>query len=337
MTDFTVLPFKDAVASLRTLGQTLITALLNDDPQPELAELVHDEAFAVLGELNLMNLLPPDQRPSYWEAWFVQRRLSPLTLAQLELVYAPDDMVKAATFGIYPDEAWAARLARQISYDMGGVLPHHLPTRFWNMAGLHAWSDLKLQRWINEQLLARFRDTMLFNLGEFPAVLISPHTFWGLIAMSDTHRPLRWNLSRVIHSTRRLIRRFTETGLKHKERTAIARRLVAQARPRVMQRGWAKFWDQWLLVKALDEWARPGVGLDDVLENQLMSLPVYRMMMDVRRRGSKGPPLISAPDWKGDMPGWFERLYDRKSGPTDSELLQRQKAALAKLSQRSRE
>jgi hypothetical protein len=241
------------------------------------------------------------RRPAlYWRAWRksldLQQDVTELT-RRLEATLAGGNVAARSELlvPLFVDRA------------LGGISEAWLPDGWWALAGELGWREPIVAIDHACTLRDTLRRRVLVDLGELPVPMLAPQTHWTLIALANggvRHRGQS--------SARRLLR-------------GVQRLQVIAAKQVVAQAAWAGFWDQWLLLEAIELWSGALQRVDKNLAAALRRLPLADEM---QRRGfvtmdsaaNDAGPQLAAPRWEAEMPDWFWWLckWDRERRATEA-------------------
>jgi len=284
--DFTALPLLELASTLRTIGQNLLCNLLYGGCRPDWSALLPPEQARVLAQ------------PGMPMRVGLRRRVAGVRRKKPTPQY--DAAVTQAIAGRLSLGQWRARVLGQLKRRFGGPPSTYLPDDLWPVLSEVAWRDLDFQYWVAAQVRMYFRPQVLFMPDETLVAKLFPTTLWALIALAgvETSAP------RGPHPNRQTLRRAVKRLQNRGEQEAL------------QTNGWAGFWDQWIVSKALQRWPGALRALDAKLHGALLALPLLTITTPEtlaqrgRKRKSKAEirPL-AASDWEKEMPEWFPGLY----------------------------
>jgi len=326
--DFTALPMEETIHILRRLGMRMLTELLAPPwyPGKALPAKTQPEFKTLLTKQEIKKL-------SQSRIWKLKRRFNrkagriPKNLKG-ELPLAFKKLFPKCIKGKVSSAQWQVAACNRMALALGGTRGDVLPDNFWLLAAEAAWSDpdftisaaVKIRDWV--------RHMRLFFPYEFPVVVLSPITYWVLIAMAKI-KPLN------------LFQWFSR-----RERAAIRiyRRLQQEAQLQMMKNQWAGFWEQWIVQLASQRWPAAFGFLERRLCKALLGLPLLKTteastlckkkgkfkiypwtlvekwfdMIDGIKRLKRSKNEFrriallnfSAPDWNEQMPEFFARMKD---------------------------
>jgi len=207
------------------------------------------------------------------------------------------------------------RLERTLGTGSAEAIPADLVA----LVAVAAWGDLTFQHELATKLRTYLRQSVLFTQRDKALVLLSPNTFWILLALTPipTVFSFAW-LTRDYWLARWAARHLQQAATQHGLAAA----------------GWAGFWDQWVIWNAMTHTPDAVVRLDPALYNAITALPIFQwtvppayqqspteadaMADKVAQTANKsvtagqgGAPTLTfaAPDWAATMPGWFHGQY----------------------------
>ncbi len=207
-----------------------------------------------------------------------------------------------------------------------------LPKIYWPLAAQAAWRNPEFQLRFGYLVWSYLRCACLFTPDEVSAPTFSPQTFWALILLLDLRpnttpsRGLDGMLNGLRESSGALKDIFQQANPKNSPAQAnselvpspawlggAAKTLRATALEEAGAPGWAGFWDQWLLARAVAAWAPVPEGDTQEFYQALLDLPVMKDQIPqiVESYRSKynwqKPPAIKLdrPFVPGEKPGWY--------------------------------
>jgi hypothetical protein len=140
------------------------------------------------------------------------------------------------------------RLVRMVG---GGTPGKGLPLVLDPVLEKAAWCDLRFQRSTAIMVNDYLRERVLFIPGERVVPGFSPGAFWALIGLAGAEKSAEEKMfSRMVEEIR------------------------AEARARALVKGWAGFWDQWLIRVARRNWARAFEREKSRFCRSLLALPL---------------------------------------------------------------
>lgn len=341
--DFTALPLMEMASTLRTLGQELLRNLLHSKRQldwlklfplqqaqilvqPRIWEMSCHQHITCVGRLLRHALLPSLENDSLQHRGSDGLRALTGKVAWPNLGLSYKVTVAQAIAGKLSDHAWRARILGRLELDFDGLPPRYMPDDLWPVVSEFAWRDLDFQHWVAAQVRSYFRPRVLFMLGDMPVATLSPRTFWVLIALASlemqTARPWASPNQRMVQKAIKLLLTpfigFTQESLNRRMVRKAIKRLQNEGQRQALATGWAGFWDQWILSEALRHWPDAFNKLDSQLCDALLALPLLAITSPAallqsyserKDKASQPPVKLAAPNWKKDMPGWFQSLY----------------------------
>lgn len=298
--DLTRMPLEPAAALLRRVGEALLTALLNREPAPSLAQLVGRAELPLLlpyawGRHALplrQSLIRPWLRQLWWW-WMPLRRKAwapPPVLPSLQR-----SLQRAIQRPITPDR-WGELAAIWVDRSVGGIDRRWLAAPFWPLAGELAWGDTAYLTNTSRLIRRTLAQRVIFFPGPPPVPALAAPTYWTLIALAEVGQPTPWPpLPR---------RRVIIAGL---------RRLQAIGTRITLAPGWAGCWDQWIITEALRLW--PNASEQAVaapLRSALAALPIHHHLGNAL--SAEPAAALAAPGWEQQLPPWLGDLarWDRE-------------------------
>lgn len=257
------LPVGSVAVWLRALGEAIVLGLL---PGPHAAASErYTERVAQLADPDpMLN----DHATIFSAQALVDKRHSTLVM---ELIQA----------GQPPVRSWRIQAIDETHRLLGmHINGFHLPQAMWPLAAARAWQAPGFDYWVQQQVEAALGYLWFYPEGELPAAHFSTQTFWLLLA--------GYPFPNV---------RFRRPPLPLL--TLRERALALGYGPK----GWANYWDQWLLLQAVRQWQRRRLNIawpNDVLD-ALTKLPLAAV---ARQQPAPVHDLVVA-DWEAEMPAWF--------------------------------
>jgi hypothetical protein len=327
--DFTALPLDEATLLLQTVGLELLRqALLGKaaGERPRLASLLpSDEARRLAPRPNPFRLLAPSYRVT---------------------------LTRAVGPGL-SEGAWRSQVWGQLRDRLGRGTLRYVPDALWPVVAERAWGSPQFQQ--EAALLARqiLQTQYLFPPGELPRPIFATGTFWALLLLAQTpylpaFRPQLGQLfsPSVLRSPSRFGRHLGGIGRALWDRippatwawlpTAAAcrqraaRHLGRRAATELLAaEGWAGFWDQHVMTRAILLWHDGEPDLPAHVRTALLALPVVHEAMrhvsshrrHVRRHPRRAAgttasaqatpiPVLADPGWEALRPRWLVGQYD---------------------------
>lgn len=292
--DLETMPLNSAALMLRRIGTELLHALAQQQPLPLLDQLIdRRETALLLSYARLSHAIPLSRRT--YRLWTQQLRWW-LRLRQ-DRLWAPPDLAAGIATSIratlkrpLPREQWQPLAAHWIDRLLDGLSPHWVAAPFWELAGSIAWQDEAFLMATASTLRRSLATRVIFEPGPPPAPLLTPQTWWMLIALSN------------VHSQKRTLR------LENK--TAGIRRLQAIGSDIALASGWAKLWDQWLITEVLR--IEPGARerIPPPLQRAIAALPIQRLRGHAPVTADRAAVALAAPGWDRAVPPWFQLLIE---------------------------
>lgn len=245
--DFQQLHIKEISEILRKLGIDLLNRLLAGHPPPLLTSLLTEKDILTLSQSHV---------------WKLKRHRKSRKGERPKIL--KDLIFKLLADSIYTDE-WQEEACDRVALAIGGIPGDGLPDVLWPVAAEAAWKAPGFLYEIAWNLFQYLRKEELFSPFETPNVEFSHGAYWVLIALAVPKRlTLRqwfsWRQRRTFYT---------------------AKRLQAEARRQVMVKGWAHFWDQWLIKRAVKNWPSAFIHLDSRFFESLTQLPLTDGSMEV--------------------------------------------------------
>jgi hypothetical protein len=209
-----------------------------------------------------------------------------------------------------PPRLVTTTLFNRLERTLEAVSSQHIPADLWPLLAERAWHDLSFQHEMATWLQTHLRQTVIFTERDKILALLSPNTFWVLLALT----PIPTALSRTWFTRAYWQTRWAAQRL---QRMAAQQVLAAEQ--------WANFWDQWVLLAAKTACPDAVEQCNPALYKALISLPIFQFtaapapqqaqdaptaMLDETQAASKGQvsapiPTWSTPAWQTAMPYWF--------------------------------
>ncbi len=291
--DFTGLPVEEVIILLQEIGLLLLKAALQQE-RPQLY------SFFTTDRADLL----------------VRPRIERGADAQFEQI------IQTAVRNQTPMPIWRTQVVAQIEDQLGILTENRLPPDFWYLIGYRAWGDPHFRRTVSDLIETELRQRTLFALGEFPTMILSPHAFWLLIALTDIYLPPEppegkkgW-LRRLWEKFQRLLLkgyRFRVATVLRPEKSHIVRAisvLRSEGEKHGLQTDWATVWDQWLLLEAWQRWQSQECS--DTLKQTMHSLPLSKKYLQspeaeqaAAQKSKTTPIAIAKRSWEDDVPTWF--------------------------------
>jgi hypothetical protein len=141
-----------------------------------------------------------------------------------------------------PDDFQRALIKRELvsltfeDYDI-------LPRMYWGLAAQGAWLSPEFQEEIGYKTCSWLRSSIFLDAGGLGTPTFSANTFWSLLIMLKT-----------ISSPAQMPGNRPSSAVREGGPEEIEKALHSAAVEEAYVPGWAGFWDQWLLAKALAAW-----------------------------------------------------------------------------------
>lgn len=315
--DYTALPLDAEVAMFRDLGRQLLLAVLQQDPLPPLPALLTLEQ----AQVNRPKLIWPSLLQRY-RVYGQQDLVADLGLILQDSFRQLRQRRWRASYQSvqqWPPRILFTRLVNRLARALGRVAPEAMPDDLLELLAASAWGDLAFQHELAGQFRTHLRQSVLFTQRDKALVLLSPNTFWVLLALAPNSMLFSLDC-------------FTRAYWWHRW---AAQHLQQVAAHRILNTvDWADFWDQWIVWRAIALCPDAVVRLNPLLYNALMALPIFQWTAPPTPRPlSSNPkvaadestdtvapntsskpvggstPILSTPTWQAAMPGWFYLQY----------------------------
>ena len=291
--DFTDLPVQEAITLLQEVGLLLLRAALQQE-RPQL----YDFFTTIQADL------------------LVRPRIESGTHIHF------GQTMKTAVHSQTPISEWRRQVIVEIEHQLGILTENRLPPDFWHFISYRAWCDPNFKRTASDLIETELRQRTFFALGEFKTMILSPHTFWLLIALTDIYLPAElpeekkgW-LRRLWEKFQRLLLkgyRFRVATVIRPEKSHIVRAirlLRSEGEKHGLSTNWATVWDQWLLLEAWKRWQSQECS--DELKQTMHSLPLNKKYYQppegeqaAEKKAKTTPIAIAKSNWEDDEPTWF--------------------------------
>lgn len=302
--DYTELPLEQAVGAFRSLGREILFDLLLEQQMSDLVALLRKGQT----KFTTPRLVWPKLLHRY-TAYGRQALVDDLRLMvdnSFRHIRQRRWQASVQAFRQIPPRLITIRQLNRLEHALGNVSAETIPDDLFALIAETAWADLRFQHEIATKLRSHLRQSELFAQGDKALVLLSPYTLWVLLALAPLSAAfsLDW-LTREYW--------FYRWAAQRLQRVATQYVLTAA--------GWAGFWDQWVIWRAMTQRPDAIVLLHPTLYNGLMALPIFQFTGATKRWSSPneqtatvGPQLdpaanFAAPAWAATMPGWFRIKY----------------------------
>lgn len=297
--DLAQLPLSQVVTMLRGLGRQLFSAALAAAAPPPLPTLLADQSD-MLGAQWLLHQGHQRQRQSIAggsQPFTVRARITVARAFGRAPVDSYERTFGDALDGHLSEPAWRARLLDELERQLGVTQPPFAPDQFWAILSLAAWSDLGFQRALTTELWGYLRLCTLCIPGDIEHANWSPNTFWTLIDLTApgdlTRRQRAFRGQRLAFDA--------------------GQRLRVEARRQALVRGWAGFWDQWIILRARSFWS-DGIGVGpSPLRQAVDALPLLEEPRSRRGQPASTPVQLECAGWQQEAPSWYPGLVDFRS------------------------
>jgi len=315
--DYTELPLGEEVELLRSLGRQILITVLLEKRLPNLPALLtqaHVQANKpwLIWTTLLRRYLGHGQQ-AFWDDLGLSLGESFRQLRKRRWRASYQAMRQL------PPRIVLTNLLNRLEWALGTVSPVTIPDDMLALVAATAWGDLTFQHEIATQLRTYLRQSVLFTQHDKVLILLSPHTFWILLALTPISTALSFDwLRRDYWLLRWAAQRLQQAATQHG--------LTAE--------GWAGFWDQWVIWTAMTHYPDAVVRLRPALYNALIALPIFQLTATSKQwqspnglgatvdertktaaqtanvgRVGEPTPTLAAPTWKAAMPGWFPGQY----------------------------
>lgn len=257
--DFTGLPLEEIVLILRRLGLRLLGELLAPPcypgkalpvkPQPGLNTMLTAQDIKILSRANIWKLRRTGSRKT--------GRI-PKNLRE-QLSRALKKIITKSINGKITAPQWEIALCNRIALAQGGTKGDVLPEDLWPAAAEAAWCNADFQLSVAIKINDWLRRIRLLVPYELPIAILSPTTFWVLIALAKI-KPLK----------------FPDWFTKKRAGIRVSRRFQQEAQWQMIRNEWAGFWDQWIIQLCSQRWPTAFTQLENRLCKALMGLPLLR-------------------------------------------------------------
>ncbi len=286
-------PLKEASEILQFLGEKLIRNLLASQPPPGLRPP------------NLNTLLSPQEARiltslSFWQLKKKSGEPSKKKAATDEKITLTDLITRAFKEKVKPHR-WQSEFQHQLVHALEDEsTPKDFPFILMPLIEKTAWQNLRFTHFLVETLTRYLWERVLLNPGERFIPVLAPETFRALVGLTGidkqkTQRQYIENLETIRDTSRR----------------------------RVLNEGWAGFWDQWLLRIAVSRWAKAFTEKNSRFIRSIIDLPLVtkknlaeeepkpgdKEKQKKRKdrepeqfKNKKHPVPLAHPDWRGQIP-----------------------------------
>jgi len=258
--DFSRLPIKEIILILRRLAMRLLEELLappcevgkvlSIKPQPGLKSILTAQDIKILARANV------------WKVKFSGSRKTGRISKNLreDLSRALNKLVTKSINGKITAQQWQIAVCNRIALALGGTRGDILPDDLWATAAEAAWCSEDFQLSIAMKINDWLRIMRLLVPYEPPIVILSPITYWVLIALAQV-KPLKF---------------YHWFSKKKRAGLRVSRRFQKEAQWQMIKNEWAGFWDQWIIQLASQRWPSAFSQLEDRLCKALTGLPLLK-------------------------------------------------------------
>ena len=258
--DFNRLPMKEIILILRRLAMRLLGELLSSPcepgkvlsvkPQPELKSILTKQDIKILA------------RTSIWRVKYSGSRKTGKIGRNLreELSRSLNKLITKSIKGKISDRQWQVAVCNRMALALGGTRGDILPDDLWATAAEAAWCSEDFQLSVAMTINDWLRRMRLLVPYELPVVILSPITFWVLIALAQV-KPLKF---------------YHWFSKKKRAGLRVNRRFQKEAQWQMIKNEWAGFWDQWIIQLASQRWPSAFSQLENRLCKALTGLPLLK-------------------------------------------------------------
>ena len=224
--------------------------VLSVKPQPELKSILTAQDIKILA------------RASVWKVKFSGSRKTGRISKNLreDLSRALNKLVTKSINGKITAQQWQIAVCNRIALALGGTRGDILPDDLWETAAEAAWCSEDFQLSIAMKINDWLRIMRLLVPYEPPIAILSPITFWVLIALAQV-KPLKF---------------YHWFSKKKRAGLLVSRRFQKEAQWQMIKNEWAGFWDQWIIQLASQRWPSAFSQLEDRLCKALTGLPLLK-------------------------------------------------------------
>jgi hypothetical protein len=287
--DFTRLPLEETILILRRLAVRLLGELLappgepgkvlSVKPQPELKSILTAQDIKILARINV------------WKVKFSGSRKTGKISKSLreDLPRALRKLVTKSINGKISARQWQIAVCNRFALALGGTRGDILPDDLWSTAAEAAWCSEDFQLSVAMKINDWLRRMRLLVPYELPIVILSPITFWVLIALAKV-KPLKFH---------HWFSKNKRAGIR------VNRRFQKEAQWQMIKNEWAGFWDQWIIQLASQRWPPAFSQLENRLCKALMGLPLLKTTATAALCPKKG--VLKLSPWPL-IEKWFDRM-----------------------------
>ncbi len=287
--DFNRLPIKEIILILRRLAMRMLEELLappcevgkvlSIKPQPGLKSILTAQDIKILA------------RASVWKVKFSGSRKTGRISKNLreDLSRALNKLVTKSINGKITARQWQIAVCNRIALALGGTRGDILPDDLWATAAEAAWCSEDFQLSIAMKINDWLRIMRLLVPYEPPIAVLSPITFWVLIALAQV-KPLKF---------------YHWFSKKKRAGLRVSRRFQKEAQWQMIKNEWAGFWDQWIIQLASQRWPSAFSQLEDRLCKALTGLPLLKTTAAAALCPKKG--ILKLSPWPL-IEKWFDKM-----------------------------
>ena len=287
--DFNRLPIKEIILILRRLSLRLLEELLappcevgkvlSVKPQPELKSILTAKDIKILTRTNV------------WKVKFSGSRKTGRISKNMreELSRALNKLVTKSIKGKISAQQWQIALCNRIALALGGTRGDVLPDDLWATTAKAAWRSEDFQLSVAMTINDWLRRMRLLVPYELPIVILSPITYWVLIALAQV-KPLKF---------------YHWFSKKKRAGIRVNRRFQKEAQWQMIKNEWAGFWDQWIIQLASQRWPSAFGQLENRLCKALTGLPLLKTTAAAALCPKKG--ILKLSPWPL-IEKWFDKI-----------------------------
>jgi hypothetical protein len=184
---------------------------------------------------------------------------------------------------------WQIAVCNRIALALGGTRGDILPDDLWAAAAEAAWCSEDFQLSAAMTINDWLRRMRLLVPYEPPIVILSPITYWVLIALAQV-KPLKFH------------HWFSK---KRRANIRVNRRFQKEAQWQMIKNEWAGFWDQWIIQLASQRWPSAFSQLENRLCKALTGLPLLKTTEAAALCPKKG--ILKLSPWPL-IEKWFDKM-----------------------------
>jgi len=271
LVDFSNLPLQSASALLQVLGRQIFEGLMGQPSSLEWPADWDGEGPVLWQASDIWpgaEAIEPRTENSVLPGWrkFLKRR------------YA-----RKVILGKVSEDSFVRRMQIQVQTAFRQDTVLGLSIEQWALAGEAAWQDIAFQHQLYREMDRRLRSEVLLEGGRPPNAFFSSRAIWVLVGLAAT-QPVA-------------------PGLKMNKALRKLKEPLAQVSARMgLVDGWAGYWDQWLMVRALPLVRRTYAFQDSRIIQAVKMLPLRQAL------GTKALPRYDEPPrFFFSRLGWYLR------------------------------